>query len=361
MPTSKRTRPGGETAVNAEHEVDEATPADAEPGSPQASESGNGHQQDPWFEPGAKLTADPVLTAGSEGADAPADGPARHADNPADGPTGHAGNPGAQAEWFLPTGRAALLPDSMTESWDDAPDHATARAEAAGSPPWAGEEDPVPAADMPPPWESGPWPGPGEKRPAAMSAAAAGKDGSGAVGPASAGHVGAATRGDRRDGDRRATATVVAGILPLVIPGLVLGVLSLRRARTDGSSRLASWLAIGLSLAWAVVIVVVATASSGSGCAGYPAALRPAYAKAMADLASGQQGPAQAADLGQAASEANAAAASAQQTQLRETLFAMAGDLEQAHADVSAQRAVPPALRQHLAADGAALTKSCGG
>ena len=81
-----------------------------------------------------------------------------------------------QAEWFLPTGRAGLLPESMTESWDDEPAGDAGRTEAAGAPPWAGEEL-APAASSPPPWESGPWPGPGGGGPAGLAAASGGEPG----------------------------------------------------------------------------------------------------------------------------------------------------------------------------------------
>src|SRR5260370_14223717 len=59
-----------------------------------------------------------------------------------------------QAEWFLPTGRAALLPESMTESWEQSA-HAADRPEVAAEPPWAGRQAAAGSAE-PPPWESAP-------------------------------------------------------------------------------------------------------------------------------------------------------------------------------------------------------------
>jgi hypothetical protein len=61
----------------------------------------------------------------------------------------------------------------------------------------------------------------------------------------------------------------------------------------------------------------------------------------------------------QAASRANASAAAAGQIGVRTALFTMAGDLDQAHSDMTAHRALPPALLQHLTADGTALPASC--
>ena len=65
---------------------------------------------DPWFEPAPKLETG----------------------------NGHAAayDP-SQTDWFLRTGRAGLLPDSMTESWEES-GHPALRAETSAAPPWAG-------------------------------------------------------------------------------------------------------------------------------------------------------------------------------------------------------------------------------
>jgi hypothetical protein len=110
-----------------------------------------------------------------------------------------------------------------------------------------------------------------------------------------------------------------------------------------------------------VVLVIILTGSSGgsgAGCGTYPAGVRQAYTRAMRDLAAAPA-DVQATDLGLAARQANESAASAGQIRVRAALFAMASDLEQAHADVVAHRAVSPDLRQRLAADGTALPASC--
>jgi hypothetical protein len=67
-------------------------------------------------------------------------------------------------EWFLRAGRAALLPESITENWDDEDTHVFQRPDIASVPPWSQDEPDQDVAE-PPPWESGPWPGPGEARP----------------------------------------------------------------------------------------------------------------------------------------------------------------------------------------------------
>jgi hypothetical protein len=251
---------------------------------------------DPWFAPGPKLAggSDPDWVADASG----------------------------QAEWFLPAGRAGLLPDSMTESWDDNGSALADRAgpaEAAGAPPW-GRDGASAGVGKPPPWETGPWPGPGEAaaRPPAL----------GAAGPSTA----QTARGEpepAREGRRRSRLIMAggAGVLVLIV----------------------------------VIVVIVMAVSGGSavGCATYPAPVRQAYARAMSDLSSDVPASVQAADLERAAAMANASAAAAGQITARSALFAMASDLDEAHSDVTKHRQVTADLQQRLAADGTALPRSC--
>ncbi len=258
----------------------------------------------------------------------------------------------AQAGWFLPSGRAGLLPGSMTVSPDEAGSGASvpaaARAAAAGAPPWAAEE-PGSAAGEPPPWENGPWPGPGAPRTSLAAAVSPARPPQPAVRPV------------RATGSWTPRTVLVTGLLPLVVPGLVAGLLGLRGSHAGAAIRRASWLAVAASLAWAVVIVVLIAASTGGSAAGcsYPAAVRLSYARAMADLRGGAPAATQAADLGRAAGQANSAAAAAGQLRVRTALSALAGDLQQARADATASRAVPAGLSAQLAADGEALTAAC--
>lgn len=254
---------------------------------------------DPWFTP------EPKPEAGRDG----------HADQTFNGDVG-------QAEWFLPAGRAGLQPESMTVSFDeDEPrtDGAT-RAGAVGAPPWAGDVA-SPAAGEPPPWENGPWPGPGEREPGQPRARRVRAE---AAEPAwTSGPQAVAARRPRR-----LLLAAGAGVVVLVVT---------------------------------TVVIVTSVSGSGSGCVTYPAAVRHDYATAMSDLSGRVPAATQAADLAQAASLANASAASAGQISVRTALFAMAGDLDEAHADVIAHRPVSPALLQRLTADGTALPASCAG
>ncbi len=291
MSSSKRTGASGE-AVAAEPQI--------APTSATGADSEDGELADPWFTPGPKSAAS--TTAEDDVAAAPfaADDVAAQ-----DDATG----------WFLPAGRAGLLPDSMTESWDEAApagsDHVT-RQDAASAPPW-GAESANSTAGVPPPWENGPWPGPGESRAQASASVASA--------PPEA--IGSTTAWLRRRPAQVGLAAA-AGLVVLI-----------------------------------VIIVVITAGNSGGSCGTYPPAVRHAYTSAMSDLRSHAPASVLAAALGQAASQANAAAAATSQINVRTALSAMASDLDLAHADVTAHRALAAALIQRLTADGTALPASC--
>jgi hypothetical protein len=179
-----------------------------------------------------------------------------------------------------------------------------------------------------------------------------------AIGPAMGGVGGAAAP------VRWSARTVAtAGLIPLVVPGLVIGFLSLRQAGSD-AVRKAAWLSICASIAWAVIIIVIVASVSGgaaASCTGYPAAVHQAYDKVLTDLRGNAPASAEASDLETAASLANSSAAATGQLGVRNALFTMANDLSQARADVVAGRSISAPLRQHLAADGTLPAGSCSG
>ncbi len=316
---------------------------------------------DPWFAPEAA----PYRNAADAHADGTGDTEADTSEgNTSEGNASDAGGRGArQAEWFLRTGRAGLLPDSMTVALDDDEadaqprDHHEVWPVPASAPPWAGETTNV-AAGTPPPWETGPWPGPGPHLGSQGSDSA--RDGNNVTRAAAAN---AATDAPEAASQSRwpPRTVVTAGLIPLVVPGLVLGILSLRQPGGQASRR-ASWLAIGASMAWAVIIILIVvgtTGGSAASCGAYPVAVHDAYERVLTDLNGHAPTSVQAADLETAASRANASAAATGQIGVRTALFAMANDMAQARADVVAQRPIPATLRQHLADDGAVPSGSC--
>jgi hypothetical protein len=253
-------------------------------------------------------------------------------------------------EWFLPTGRAGLLPDSMTESWDEER-HALAPQDTSGAPPWAGEQ-PDQDIEEPPPWESGPWPGPGEERPQPQRRSAGASESRAARLPTD------------DTANWQAIAAVPAGIVPLLLPGAVLGVLGLRRARSTGTGRAASWTGIGLSLISAFVLIVVLASGggqSGQGCTvASQAAVNNAMAPVLRDLAASAPTSVLTADLDRAISQANSAAAAAQQVSARDALATLTSGLQQVLAEATASHpASDAAIRTQLVAENAAVTSAC--
>ena len=344
---------GGSEATSTE--VGNLAPASAEPdrstaGSVDASKSATGvpEQGDPWFGAAGQSAVETGSVAAAYGNGSSDDPAWQRASEPAEQVPF---DPEATlVDWFLPGGRAALLPESMTVSSDEEESgqrQQVAPAVAASVPPWSADTTGS-AGGEPPPWENGPWSGPGgawPTRPPAPSIRArqpvAGQD--------------------EPTGPWTPRNVLVTGLLPLVVPGLVVGLIGLRRSSSGEPGRLASMLALAASLGWAVVIVVLVMAGTGGSSAGcsYPAAVHQAYATAMADLGGTAPAAKRATDFGLAATRANSAAAAAGKIQLRTALLAMAQDLQSARADVIANRPVPGSLRARLTADGAALTASC--
>jgi hypothetical protein len=292
MSSSDRAGPGGKAVA-----ADPGPASNPAAGADGPDERAHDAPADPWFTPGPKRSVD-----ASDGGDAALASPGAE-----DGLTG----------WFLPTGRAALLPDSMTEDAEDGALPGAGRlvhGEATSTPPWGAE--PTATTGTPPPWENGPWPAPGDPRQAGRR-----RD------PSPAGNLGESEAGTAttRRPLQFALAAAAAAVVLIVL----------------------------------IVVIVTATSGGPTGGCGTYAAVRQSYVRAMTDLRKHAPLPVQSAAFAQAASRANASAAAAGQIAVRSALFAMASDLDQVHADVTAHRALPTALLQHLTTDGTALPASC--
>jgi hypothetical protein len=274
--------------------------------------AGQEPEPDPWFEPANGLTA--ADAAGSE-ADQPGAGP----DQPADGETELPAD-----QWFLRTGRAGLLPESMTEEEPEPGTGSLPRivVPSDGAPPWAAEPA-VTDDGRPPPWESGPW----------------GAEGSGGSGS--------------RAADSRAAAAAAGNAA--ASPGLQL----------PGGLRLsgrASWIVAGALTAVAVIVILVVTLGGGSsadpGCTAWQSAGRASYAAVQADLASHAPASALAAKLRVAIRQVNLAAAQAHQASVQADLAALTSDLQTALADVT-RTPMPAQVLQGMRRDAAAAAAAC--
>jgi hypothetical protein len=240
----------------------------------------------------------------------------------------------AANEWFMRTGRAGLLPESMT---DDEPEIATINlpriVPSDGAPPWAAE--PAETDDgLPPPWESGPW---------------GGADEMGRM--AGAGGLRSAPRGT---GAERGYAEPSAGDGPGGVTG-----------RLPGGWQLggrASWIVAGALTMVAVVVILVVTLGGGSpadpGCTAWQAAGRASYASVLADLNSRAPATALAAKLRVAIRQVNQAAAQARQASVQADLARLTSDMQTALADV-ARNPLPAQVRQAMRKDAAAAATAC--
>jgi hypothetical protein len=285
--------------------------------------------------------------------------------------------------------------DAAPSSTDTAVD-LQAVVDIAGAPPWAAEPTAA-EPEAPPPWESGPWPSRGqtaaedalreqalpehalppsrraESRPAEPGdwSADRGQRGyespDGRNGGAPARHAaGGPAAGPAESADNNlATAALIAGVAGiLVVPGIVLGILGLRRARDSGTGQTQSWLGIGLSLAWALGIIIFVAlpghgSSADSGCSAYQADGQAAVARVTSALGSGAPASQVRKDLSAAASAVNTSAAQADNVGVRSALSALTADLQEGLREVRPQQAAPSSLGTTLRGDSAALAKLC--
>lgn len=145
--------------------------------------------------------------------------------------------------------------------------------------------------------------------------------------------------GDGRAGARArnwpATASVLTGLcgftVVTILPGLVLGILGLRRSVRAGRGLARSWLGIGASLAWAAVaafLIPHLLRAADPGCTAYKGPGLTAYGKVIADFNAAGPRTGLARDLSVAAGRFRAAAALSGSPAARQALSGLAGDLQ---------------------------------
>jgi hypothetical protein len=200
-------------------------------------------------------------------------------------------------------------------------------------------------------------PGPASPGPASPGPA-------GSVGPGRAVTSGAAAD-DYATANPLATPALAAGILGIaVLPGVILGILGLRRAAVTGTGRVQSWLGIVLSALWAAGLIVLALPGPGAaadpGCVQYRSAGSAAVARVVSALPPRAPTARLRAALGPAADAVNDAAARAQGIGVSDTLAALSGDLQSEQAATLAGRPGPAALATALARAAAAAGHRCG-
>jgi hypothetical protein len=149
-----------------------------------------------------------------------------------------------------------------------------------------------------------------------------------------------------------------------VLPGAVLGVLGLRRARVTGTGRAASWTGIALSVIWAVVLIAWLAIGSGGAaqaCGGYQRQVSFPVAQVLHDLSGGAPATVLTSDVHLAISQANSAAAATGDVAARDAMVSLTAGLQESLSQASASRstAAYAGIRKVLAADMAAVTRAC--
>ena len=198
--------------------------------------------------------------------------------------------------------------------------------------------------------------------------------GSGGLGPGGApGSAGPhrpaepAARAGPATGNWPATAALACGILGgalITIPaGLVFGVIGLRRAARTGRGRVRGWVAIALSLAWAVAagyLVPHLAAASDPGCMAYKGAALTAYNRVVVDISRGAGRDVLTTDLASAIRQIDEATTDSRNATATRSLHAVSAGLRTVLADIRAGADVPRHVLLKLNHDTDRADGACG-
>ena len=161
-------------------------------------------------------------------------------------------------------------------------------------------------------------------------------------------------RREHRRGNGFATAALVLGVtgvtLVTVVPGLVFGILGLRRAASCGAGRMRSWLGIGLCLFRA----------ADPGCAAYKGSALTAYYRVISDFSGSHVAPHLAGDVSRAISELEAAADRSRDPATARALSVLTQDLRGVRGELRTGAVVPGTAMQALNRDAARTDAACG-
>jgi hypothetical protein len=181
----------------------------------------------------------------------------------------------------------------------------------------------------------------------------------------------APSRSGARPEDRRgngfATAAIVLGAagvtLVTIVPGLVFGILGLRRAGHRGTGRVRSWLGIGLCLLWtaaAIYLVPHLVRAADPGCRAYKGSALTAYNRAIADFDGNHTTPNITRDVARAASALETAADRSRDPAAARALNVLARDLRTVLDDLHTGAVVPGSAMEALNRDAAHADAACG-
>ena len=161
-----------------------------------------------------------------------------------------------------------------------------------------------------------------------------------------------------------ALALGAAGVtLVTVLPGLVFGVLGLRRAASRGTGRVRSWLGIGLCLFWAVAggyLLPHLIRAADPGCTAYKGPALSAYNRVISDFTGSHAAPNLTADLSRAVGTLEAAADRSRDPATARALSVFTRDLRTVLGELRAGAVVPGGAMAALNRDAARADATCG-
>lgn len=172
---------------------------------------------------------------------------------------------------------------------------------------------------------------------------------------------------ERRPGNGFATAALALGVtgvtLVTVVPGLVFGILGLRRAASCGAGRMRSWLGIGLCLFWAAAasyLLPHLVRAADPGCAAYKGSALTAYNRVISDFSGSHVAPHLSGDVSRAIGELEAAADRSRDPATARALSVLARDLRTVRGELRSGAVVPGTAMQALNRDAARTDAACG-
>jgi hypothetical protein len=172
---------------------------------------------------------------------------------------------------------------------------------------------------------------------------------------------------EQRRGNGFATTALALGAagptLVAVVPGVVFGVLGLRRAASRGSGRVRCWVGIGLCAFWAVTGVYLLPhliRAADPGCAAYKGPALTAYNKVISDFDGTHLTPHITADVARAAGALELAVARSRDPATAHALSVLARDLRAVLGKLHAGAVVPGPAMQALNRDAARADAACG-
>jgi len=172
---------------------------------------------------------------------------------------------------------------------------------------------------------------------------------------------------EHRRGNGFATAALALGVagvtLVTIVPGVVFGILGLRRAATCGAGRMRSWLGIGLCLFWAAAasyLLPHLVRAADPGCAAYKGPALTTYNRVISDFNGSHATPHLAGDVSRAISELEAAADRSRDPATARALSVLTRDLRTVLGELRTGAVVPGTAMHVLNRDAARADAACG-